>query len=149
MWSVFVVLLILLQSIDKNMKLIWLKGVKELTAKCHKQWMAALLRKSIGRLSWSCERLGRPKTALFQEEICLLALVAWSKGKLDRFNERRYCKTDNRNIDAVENCSAHQWLERLDTSFSLKKYLWVKMSKILTFFYFFIDCFIIWHICQK
>lgn len=77
------------------------------------------------------------QTALFQEDICLLALVAWSKGKLDRFNEGRYCKTDNRNIDTVVNCSAHQWVELLDTFFSLKKYLWVEMSKILTFFYFF------------
>lgn len=79
------------------------------------------------------------QTALFQEDICLLALVAWSKGKLDRFNEGRYRKTDNRNIDTVVNRSAHQWVELLDTFFSLKKYLWVEMSKILTFFYFFID----------
>lgn len=30
-------------------------------------------------------------------------------------------KTDNRNIDAVVNCSAHQQVQLLDTFFSLKK----------------------------
>lgn len=108
-----------LQSIDKNMKLIWLKGVKEPTAKCHKQWMAAVLKKinrEVKLVLWKTWQ-----TALFQEDICLLALVAWSKGKLDRFNEGRYCKTDNRNIDTVVNCSAHQWVELLDTFFILKK----------------------------
>lgn len=81
------------------------------------------------------------QTALFQEDICLLALVAWSKGKLDRFNEGRYCKTDNRNIDTVVNCSAHQWVVLLDTFFSLKKIFIgrdVKNINILLLFHWFL-----------
>lgn len=81
------------------------------------------------------------QTALFQEDICLLALVAWSEGKLDRFNEGRYRKTDNRNIDTVVNCSAHQWVVLLDTLFSLKKKLIgrdVKNINILLLFHWFL-----------
>lgn len=76
------ILLIQLQGIDKNMKLIWLKGVKEPTGECHKQWMVAAWRK-INDRGWSQTRVLLGSVTLFLEKSCLLALVVWSKGKLE------------------------------------------------------------------
>lgn len=116
------------------MKLIWLKGVKEPTAQMSQTMNGCCVEKinrEVKLVLWKSWQ-----TVLFQEDICLLALVAWSKGKLDRFNEGRYCKTDNRNIDTVVNCSAHQWVVLLDTLFSLKKIFIGKNVKNINFFFF-------------
>ena len=99
--------LIQLQGIDKNMKLIWLKGVKEPTGECHKQWMVTAWRK-INDRGWSQSRVLLGNVTLFLEKSCLLALVVWSKGKLDRFNEGGYNKSDSWNIDIA---AKNVWLD--------------------------------------
>lgn len=91
--------LIQLQGIDKNMKLIWLTGVKEPTGECHKQWMVTAWRK-INDRGWSQSRVLLGSVTLFLGKSCLLALVVWSKGELDRFNDGGYDKDDSWNKDA-------------------------------------------------
>lgn len=75
--------LIQLWRIDKNMKLIWLKDVKELTAECHKQWTVTAWRKINGR-GWSPSRALLGSVALMWERAVFWPV--WSKEKLDRFN---------------------------------------------------------------
>lgn len=66
--------LIQLWRIDKNMKLIWLKDVKEPTGECHKQWMVTAWRKINGR-GWSPSRVLLGSVAVILEKSCLLACL--------------------------------------------------------------------------
>lgn len=96
--------------------------------------MAAVLKKSIRRLSWACERLGRllcsRKISVFwpwlrDQKENLIGLMKADTVKLTTEIQTRWY--------AVVHISEGSYQIHF---FSLKRYLWAEMSKILTFFYF-------------